>query len=77
MADGHRTIDAMRTTMPRESCLGIEEVVVFVNVKHVLLDNAVVIGIVLVVIAAGLETYVAVLHVGKDRPLLINVIGRL
>ena len=49
--------------------------VVLVDVEHVLVDDAVVIGIVLVVIAAGLETYMTVLHVSKDRPCLINIIG--
>ena len=74
MAQGHGAIGAMAVLLPRDTCLGVQEVVSFIDVEPVLLGHAVVVCVVLVVVAVRLIAYIAVLEVCEGIPLLADVI---
>ena len=66
----------MSAEAPRETSLGIEEVVFLVDVKQMVVIPVTFL-VVFVVVAVGLVTHVAVLDIAEYGPLVVDVIGSL
>ena len=67
----------MAVAVEAEACLGVEEVVLLVDVEIMLAVGAVFVVDELVVVAVGGVVHVAVLQVGKHVPLFRDVVGGL
>ena len=67
VAHRQRTVDTMAVEVPGEACLGIEEVVVLVDVEALVVVAALVV-VEFVVDAVGLVVHVTILDVGKHIP---------
>ena len=70
---GYREVSLVTILVEGDTGLGVHEVVLLVDVEHLVLVGAVSLLVELVVLAIGLVAYVAVLHIAKDIPSLIEV----
>ena len=76
MAHRYRSISIVRTLAPTDAGLWVCEIVMLIDVEFLVVPS-VAFFIELVVNAACLIAYVAILHIGKDSPLLTELIGSL
>ena len=79
MAQGHGSIGAMAVLLPRDTCLGVQEVVSLIDVEPVLLGHAVVVCVSTCRCSRPSHggQYITVLEVCEGIPLLADVITAL
>ena len=76
MTHGDGAVDAVTTHRPRETSLGVQEVVLLVDIKELVVKMTVLL-IEFVVVAIGLVAHMAVLNVAEHIPLLRQMVGGL